>query len=363
MIQNRYISLSFFLFGLLGQAHAGPEARFAGPAKADPVRIENVKRLDGSVANQSVVTFDLAWEHSWRAAWSVPAERHGGVAPLQLESWDAAWVFAKFRKPGDDGWSHATLSTGAADHAVPDGATLEIGPSDDGQRGLGMFVYRATAGSGANEFKGVRLRWLHGADDIKDPAAVDLKIFAIQMVYVPQGAFWLGDGAKNDDPAGRFCAGDTDAPFRVESEDAIVLGGDHRKNLGNHDGLGMERAEDFTSSGAQILPARFPKGFAAFYCMRHEITEGQYVDFLNTLSVQRQQHLKPLENSPTGIKLLAPGKTDKPRVYQTDRPHVACNGFLWKDCGTFASWAGLRAMTELEFEKACRGPLKPVPNE
>ena len=35
----------------------------------------------------------------------------------------------------------------------------------------------------------------------------------------------------------------------------------------------------------------------------------------------------------------------------------------WADCATYADWAGLRPMTELEFEKACRGPLKPVPDE
>jgi hypothetical protein len=96
----------------LADDHA--EARFRGTGKADPVRIENVRRTDGPVAGQSSVTFDLAWDHSWRAAWDVTAEQHGGAGTLKLESWDAAWVFVKFRKPGDDGWSHATLSTSAA---------------------------------------------------------------------------------------------------------------------------------------------------------------------------------------------------------------------------------------------------------
>ena len=344
-------------------ANDSTQARFRGTGQADPVRIENVRRQDGPAAGQSTVTFDIAWDHSWRAAWKVTADQHGGTGMLKLESWDAAWVFAKFHKSGAEGYSHATLSTNKGDHKVPAGTKVDIGPSDDGNRGVGLFVYRAKAGSGANNSKDVTLRWLHGVDGVKDPGAVELKVFAIKMVYVPQCAFWVGDGAKNSNPAGRFSAGDTDAPFRIESEDAIVLGGDDRKNLGNHDALGMERAEDFTSSGAQMLPARFPKGFAAFYCMRHEITEGQYVDFLNTLSAKQQDRLDPLKNSPTGIKLVTPGKAGSPAVYQTDRPHVACSGLLWKDCGGYAAWAGLRAMTELEYEKACRGPLKPVPNE
>jgi len=339
------------------------QARFGGTGRADPIRIENVRRANGPAAGQSAVTFDIAWGHSWRAAWEVSARQTGGEKPLKLESWDAAWVFAKFRKPGAEGYSHATLSTNKADFKVPAGAELDIGPSDDHKRGAGLFVYRAKVGSGANKFKDVTLRWLHGSDGVKHPGAIDLKVFAIRMVYVPQCAFWVGDGAKNINPAGRFSAGDTDAPFRIKSEDTIVLGGSDKTNLGNHDALGMERAEDFTSNGAQLLSAKFPKGFAAFYCMRHEITEGQYASFLNTLSAKQQDRLGPLKATPTGIKLATPAKAGAPAAYKTDRPHVACSGLLWKDCRAYASWAGLRAMTELEFEKACRGPLKPVANE
>ncbi|MCP4710862.1 MAG: hypothetical protein GY869_19750, partial [Planctomycetes bacterium] len=35
----------------------------------------------------------------------------------------------------------------------------------------------------------------------------------------------------------------------------------------------------------------------------------------------------------------------------------------WDDGLAYADWAGLRPFTELEFEKACRGPELPVPNE
>ncbi len=155
-------------------AENDPEARFRGTGKADPVRIANVRRVDGPVAGQSSVTFDLAWDHSWRAAWEEPEERHGGKGTLKLESWDAAWVFAKFRKPGADGWSHATLSTNAPDHSAPAGVELDIGPSDDGKRGVGAFVYRAAPGSGANDWKNVTLRWRHGTDGVADPRTVEL---------------------------------------------------------------------------------------------------------------------------------------------------------------------------------------------
>jgi formylglycine-generating enzyme required for sulfatase activity len=389
------------------------DARFRGTGKADPIRIENVRRSDGPAVGQSSVTLDLAWDHSWRAAWEVPPRQHGGKGPLRLESWDAAWVFVKFRKRGDDRWSHAMLSTNKADHRTPAGTALEVGLTDDGTRGVGAFVYRKAAGHGPNDFRGVTLRWLHGA---VDPAAVDLKVFALEMVYVPQCPFWAGDGST-DHVTGQFSAGYSAHPFRVESERALTLGGEAAETLNNRDAAGMFLSawDDFNSDLPRTLPAEFPKGYKAFYCMRHEITQQQYVDFLNTLSyagqcrhTERQGNdknnlqgpeapagtlvMRPFGSEGTisgqyrnGIKIAAAGvadvsepvvirresfvasgnvvKTGKPAVYETDFPDVACN-FLRHDDGTaFAAWAGLRPMTELELEKACRGPLKPVPNE
>jgi len=381
-----------------------PAARFRGTSKADPIRIAKVRRASGPVAGQSAITFDLAWDRCWRAAWDVATQEHGGTGTLKLESWDAAWVFAKFRRPGAEGYSHATLSTTASDHSVPSGAKLDVGASDDRKRGLGAFVYRATAGSGANDFKGVTLRWLHKADGVDDPGGVDLEVFAIQMVYVPQCAFWVGDGTTKNTPGqfpvgdtanlkgqhhgyihlvtGQFSAGDTAEPFRIESEKALTLGGLSKKNLGNREGLGMLRPDDFTSFVTRTLPAHFPKGYAAFYCMKHEVTRGEYAAFLNTLSFAQQGRLTAKGNpkckgpdspggtlvyapdDPEGIKIASPGKSPAtPGVYRTDAPHLPCNYLTWNEGLQYANWAGLRAMTELEYEKACRGPLKPVPNE
>jgi len=375
------------------------KARFRGSAKADPIRIENVRRANGPVAGESNVTFDLAWDHSWRATWDVTADQHGGTGTLKLESWDAAWVFAKFRKPGAEGYSHATLSTNKADHKMPAEATLDVGLTDDGKRGVGAFVYRATTGSGANDFKGLTLRWLHKADGVEDPSAVDLKVFAIQMVYVPQCAFWAGDGTTSSTPGqfpvgdtdlkrqhhgythlvtGQFSAGDTTEPLRIESENALTLGGPSKKNLSNRDGLWMLRPDDFTSFVIRTLPAEFPKGYAAFYCMKHEITRGEYAAFLNTLSFQQQHRVTAkgqgpdspagtfvfAPDDPQGIKITVPGKSPgTPAVYKTDAPRLPCNYLSWSEGLQYANWAGLRLMTELEYEKSSRGPLKPVPNE
>ena len=418
-MQRRFL-LAVVLVGRLAPVVCGaepagvnvPAARFRGAATRG-LTVANVA-CESATQEYCAVTFDLSSSHSWRAIWDVGPEQHGGSGTLKIENWDAAWLFVKFRKSGADGWSHATLSTKASDHAVPAGAALEVGLTDDGQRGLGVFVYRNGPGSGPHDWKGVKLRWLHRADGVpsveniipaghrpppvstpgkskapqdeidllSDPdddslimelekvdairtaaaagkaGAVEIRICAISMVYVPECAFWAGDGTTNG-IAGQFSAGDGTGPFRIESEAALTLGGNDRKNLGNRDGLFA--GDDFTSSLTRTLPGGFPKGYAAFYCMKNEITRGELVAFLNTLNSGQQAAMKEVVGAGNnGIKLTGSGILAK---YETEAPHAACDGLAWREGVAYAAWAGLRPMTELEFEKACRGPLKPVPNE
>ncbi|MBM4163662.1 MAG: formylglycine-generating enzyme family protein [Lentisphaerae bacterium] len=441
-------------------ADTAADARFGGSGQADPIRIGQVRLAAGPAPGQSIITCDVAWDHSWRAVWEVPEhaytlfypdpiynrpqdQKWEGKPPIKLENWDAAWVFAKFRAPGGE-WRHATLSPLASDHVTPPEAALDVGLSDapaggttlpspapkdstsassgaTGTRGLGVFVYRSSPGSGANDWRDLALRWLNTVDGVTDPAAVEIRLFGIAMVYVPQGAFWAGDGAVRDpaarfyegasqdtqtswrtaDISAQFSAGDTTYPLRIESEGALTLGGASVTNLGNRNGWGLIRGEDFGRAVTRALPANFPKGFAPFYCMRTEITEGQYVEFLNTLTFAQQrdrtlvppdaavgsaslcqtnsERRSPCRNSvtiavPGNQRVEAPvARNDGaiasvslppvPAVYRTDGPYAACGHMTWKDLVAYCGWAGLRPMTELEFEKACRGPLKPMPNE
>lgn len=46
-----------------------------------------------------------------------------------------------------------------------------------------------------------------------------------------------------------------------------------------------------------------------------------------------------------------------------DGAWVSANDLSWMDGAVLADWAALRPFTELEFEKAARGPVVPVADE
>ncbi|MCX5677091.1 MAG: DUF4838 domain-containing protein [Planctomycetota bacterium] len=352
------------------------EARFrGGSADVNHVRIANVRRQDGRVAGQSEVRFDLSWGHTWRAKWTEPAARNVTGNDLPLENWSAAWVFVKYRKAGDEmqGYSHATLSTTTADHGVPDGAggvamTRTVGLTNG--KGVGVFIYRAGAGHGLLDLKNVNLRWLHGADGVADPGTADLKVFAIEMVYVPQGAFKVGSGGTE---TGSFTDGfRTDGaaiPFLVDAEwSGPVAEGTAVRRIGKAPGRLWGTSQEGTSTiGPEgVLSDAFPTGYEAFYCMRYEVTRGQFADFLNTISRDAYDSTSSGDREHAGGHYTAAGRYSLSGVwpnFKPAKPYQACNLLSWWDGARFAAWAGLRPMTELEYENACRGPRKPVANE
>jgi formylglycine-generating enzyme required for sulfatase activity len=92
--------------------------------------------------------------------------------------------------------------------------------------------------------------------------------------------------------------------------------------------------------------------------MKYEVTQQQYVDFLNTLT---QPQADARKYTGTDYRYAITGTAVG--SYATTKPNVACNYLSWADDAAYADWSGLRPMTELEFEKACRGPLAAVPGE
>lgn len=408
---------SFVLTMLLGST---------GKLFANNIAVSNVITTGLNVTNDyTMVEFDLSWENSWRTT--------NGPA-----NWDAAWVFVKFQVGSSDPvftgvnssgttitvsstanlrvgmrvlatggigafpvntvissitnatqfvvsaapsvqlvdasiicrrfWEHAELNTVAANHTAAAGSTIEV-PSD----ATGVFVYRSTVGSGSVAFNNMQLRWDYGLNGVADDAVVQVQVFAIEMVYVPGGMdFNVGGG------------GGTYAFTTTTINTAVATTAP--AGTGSRGG-----AAGGQPSGAAIPNADWPNGYNAFYCMKYEMSQGQYRDFLNTLDYVQQGNrtaasissaagtgaLVTTNTQRNGIDVQVPGdaSTYIPAIYgcnlngnniyneSDDGEWIACNHVTWMDGCAYLDWAGLRPMTELEFEKACRGDQFPVVGE
>lgn len=287
---------------------------------ANNIVVENVSITGQNVANHfSLVQFDVSWENSWRTS-------------SNERNYDGAWVFIKFRKAGTYNWQHATLhSTG---HTAAAGSTIEI-PAD----GKGAFIHRSADGIGNVNYANTQLRWNYGADGVLDSDLVEVKVFAVEMVYIPQGTFYLGSGI---DESYSFKKGDATDPYHVSSNDAIPIG--------NNTGQLSTFTQPFNAAPA--ISADYPKGYNAFWVMKYEISRQQYLDFLNSLSAEVAN-----ERNAIGATGVSPNMT-------TNKLTTAADYLSGNDLLTFLDWSALRPMSEMEFEKACRGAnITPVPGE
>ena len=347
------------------------------------IQISNCALVDANaVENWVIVQFDLEWENSWRTT----------GAP---NNFDAAWIFIKFKKSADVNvqWGHSTL--GFDGHSVPSGFEFYIGETDGVNKGI--FIYRGASniGSGPVSIPGVKLCWNYGDDGLPDSEDVDFNVFGIEMVFIPEGNFSIGDGTSNDVRGQLHRAHNTSLPFPVTGEGAITLGGTSSVNMGNNNANGMWIADDFNATTTKTLGAGFPKGYRSFAIMKNSITQQAYVDFLNSLN-RNQQNTRTTTNlafpvtnvinryvmsgtqvisDRNGIRCDAAIQANVPVTFycdyngngtggeSNDGQHIACNWINWADVSAFLDWATLRPITELEYEKACRGPGTPVHDE
>ncbi len=324
-------------------------------------------------ANYTHIQFSVSWENSWRN----DIAGAGQGAPF---NYDAVWIFAKYRT-GEGPWLHATLDDQAGNHTLPAGGS--VSPSSDGK---GVFLFRSANGSGSFSLDEVRLRWNYGTDGVTDDAEVDIRLFAVEMVYIPSGAFYAGDGQTDAAQLyGNFESGTSGLPLHITSESQLTLGGSDAGSLGNNnrtnqfanglgggtfdcsgDGCLSGSGDDFTDVITQTLPAAFPKGFNAFYIMKYEMTQQQFVDMLNTLTAAQCTTYLTQTGNFFFTGSLHDNRytiTESGGIYSTTTPNVPMIFFDWVKAAAFADWAGLRPMTELEFEKAARGGSTPVLNE
>lgn len=297
--------------------------------QANHIRVSNVSVTGKNTTSDFIlVQFDLAWENSWRAT----------VGP---SNWDAAWVFVKYRV-GTGAWQHAWLNdTG---HTAPSGSTIDTGLLTPGTAfnsttnpGLGAFVYRSASGDGAMTVTGAQLRWNYAANGLGDTFDAEIKVYAVEMVFVTQGAFAAGDGTTGSSQF-TLTTINTGTPTTAPAGSGS-LGG----QAGGY------------PTGQTAPNASWPNGFNAFYSMKYKVTQQQYVDFLNTLTTTQAATLYYNSSFSVRHAIIATAG-----VYSTTNPYVACNFLSWADLAAILDWMAIRPMTELEYEKACRGAGRPA---
>ena len=467
--------------------------------KANNIRVEGKTRVTGFTGDTAVIEVTLRWDNSWRDDFN----------------WDAAWVFFKYKKRGlENPWQHAYLSSSG--HLLNASAGNEGGGyaymvGANAGKVNGLYVMRNGISEG-NVSVRLQVKWpLNGtgltSTDFGDALnGIYIAVHAIEMVYIPYGAYYLGDassylcfheyfapdrnpirtkgyeslsassvyggniqhtsyGLQNaiDDNINSHyhSAGRSNEWFMVDFGEAKTMryftirthyAGSGYYVEGSNDGSswstlwsgngsmwsqtlskhkitnpGAYRYYRFRETGNYLviydvalledaspvavdsedaltvclngdnsfvsLEATYPKGYAGFYVMKYETSQEQYVEFLNSLTLEQQKARVANNNFATmkrgdyvfgdinqpscrnGIVFIEQRKENTPVVFGNnlnpandlfstdDGQTLACNYMSIEDMMAYCSWSGLRPMSELEYEKACRRFYPQVPDK
>ncbi len=467
--------------------------------KANNIRVEGKTRVVSIVNDTAVIEVTLRWDNSWRDDFN----------------WDAAWVFFKFKKRGlENPWQHAYLSSSG--HVLNTAAGNEGGGyaymvGANAGKVNGLYVMRNGISEG-NVSVRLQAKWplngtgLTSTDFGNALNEIYVAVHAIEMVYVPYGAYYLGD-ASSYLCFHEYFAPDRN-PIRTKGYESLSASSVYGGNM-QHTSYGLQNAIDdninshyhsagrsnewfmldfgeaktmryftirthYAGSGYYVegsndgsswstlwsgndsmwsqtlskhkitnpgsyryyrfretgnylviydvalledaspvavdsedaltvclngdnsfvsLGATYPKGYAGFYVMKYETSQEQYVEFLNSLTLDQQKARVTNNNFATmkrgdyvfgdlktpncrnGIVFIEQRKVNTPVVFGNnlnpandlfstdDGQTLACNYMSIEDMIAYCSWSGLRPMSELEYEKACRRFYPQVPDK
>lgn len=307
-----------------------------------------------TAANTMSFQFNLTQDNSWRS----------------VVNHDAVWIFMKYSLNGGQTWKHASMAGNGINptgFSLPNNFEAAV-PQDE----KGFFLRRTDFGSGNIIAEDVQFVWDYGQDGLSDAQAQSsstiANIYGIEVVYIPEGGFYLGDGNSSSEYAFKQGSADTD-PWYISNESSITT--TNAASEGFYYTTTGSSNETATGS-VFLIPNSFPKGYNDFYLMKYELTEGQWVSFFNTLTTA-QKLKRDITGAVEGGKntdnvlnrnTVAWDSANPALPATTDRPARAMTYISWPDAAAFADWAALRPMTEFEFEKAARGAdISPTANE
>jgi hypothetical protein len=338
---------------------------FNGITFANNVQITNLSIVNNG-PGLITVKFDLGWDNSWRT----------NIGPA---NYDGVWVFFKYKQANGD-WTHMVLN--GNNNVLPAGFDVFQNP---GSNKTGAMIYRESGNLGVGMVSATNVQ-LGVINTL--PYNIDVKGFALEMVYIPPltTRTFFGDGDGITESAGAlhytdntatttsvlpmFCDANAMDDAELETDGIYVYSND---------------TIQLTNPLGSIDP--FPT-MKALWCMKYEINQASYRDFLNTLDSQQQVNRtisSPTSATGTGaftlgglsrnyIEIVTPASLNTPAVYGCDANNnnifneasdgewVACNYLGWTDVAAFLDWSGLAPMSELQFERICRGNSSAGPN-
>src|SRR3989339_426945 len=341
-----------------------PQMVLASHLKVDNVLMSEVNKE----SKTAKIQFNVSWDNAWK----------------NETNSDAVWLFAKFQAPQGE-WKHVNLkSSSATNFDFLDHTPEMFSTGDNADMGMlvpdektGAFLFR-TKGMGTTVSKNVKMVWDYAKDGVSDDEIFNAKVqvFGFEMVYVPEEKFYVGDPKGPDGPDNTIYTYPNNGSYLIASEDPILVDKVDGAMYCDQDNPRSREDTPFT------IPAEFPKGYKAFWIMKYELTSQQFADFLNTLNRKQQQSMVESDISQNQIKnyyvktnseeehirnSLVVSKTGngttEPVKFYTYAPARALNFMSWSNVAAVGDWAGLRPITELEYEKASRGPKEAIVNE
>lgn len=275
------------------------------------------------VINHKQLSFSISWKHCWNLEAKESPNNH-----------DAVYFFLKARHNNGEA-KNLNIKAISANSNTVSVALKSIG---------GLIRTESSSDTVINVSIQI---------DLELPLAAgewEINAYALEMVQIKQGSFWIGDSLSN------YTLGKKDGGSLLIDGNAKVV---------------------YQKGDSLPLIHNAVTGFHFFYLMKQEISQGSFADFLNSLSEAEAELMKP---SIISLPLNSPQRnrcfiTQKGKQFGVDANQngslnegndgvaIACNWLTNYQLLTYLCWAGLRPITELEFEKACRGPLRSKPKE
>ncbi len=326
-------------------------------------------KLNSYTAATKQLNITLAWDNSW----------HDGSGTFR----DAAWLFVKYKDVNNGEWQHAILTNPTStNNLLTDtlsGANVKFdvlgkNPNTAGVAGSrGFIIRRAKSTNTATQYSAEYAGNYNVAMSFNVTLATtgnallanpEIRVYALEMVDIPAGAYYAGDGSPNSYIQANTT---TNAPFIVSNETSQV---------------------PFTqTTPATYLAAGFPRATYEYYMLKYEVSNEAFSEYMNTLTRAQQNLIANggLTNAASGAQNVIARDYGYIKANVTNLTEAAVFGCDANNNGVFnelndgqnngviiekmnmgigyLDWAALRIMTGYEYEKACRGPLYPVPNE